>query len=353
MRKIILEAAPGWASSGDAVREDGLGPRRRTLLRGGLALLAAASAGVAHAQQGSAAWPARPVRVIVPFSPGSTPDIAARAVAAHFTQAFGQPFVADNRTGAGGNLGTDAIAKARDGHTIGVTINAPVTTAKALYPRLPYDPARDLAYLSLLVRAPQLLAVHPSVPARDLAGFIAHAKANPGKMSFGSVGAGSASHLAMEELKVRAGIELEHVPYRGFPEATLDLVAGRIEAMFVIASGILPQVREGQARPLAVTAAARFAQAPEVPTLSEAGLPDAESYAWIGLVAPAATPAPVAARLAEQARVALGDPRTRGVLEGAGFEVVASDTEEFARFVAAETERWGGLVRRLGITADQ
>jgi tripartite-type tricarboxylate transporter receptor subunit TctC len=249
--------------------------------------------------------------------------------------------------------GTDAIAKARDGHTVGVSINAPVTTAKALYPRLPYDPARDLAYLSLVVRAPQLLAVHPSVPARDLAGFIAHAKANPGKMSFGSVGAGSASHLAMEELKTRAGIELEHVPFRGFPEATLDLVAGRIEAMFVIASGILPQVREGQARALAVTAGARIPQAPEVPTLAEADLPDAESYAWIGLVAPAATPAPVAARLAEEARAALGDPRTRGVLEGAGFEVVASGPEEFTRFVAAETERWGGLVRRLGITADQ
>ena len=172
-------------------------------------------------------------------------------------------------------------------------------------------------------------------------------------MSFGSVGAGSASHLAMEELKTGAGIELEHVPYRGFPEATLDLVAGRIEAMFVIASGILPQVREGQARALAVTAGARIPQAPEVPTLAEAGLPDAESYAWIGLVAPAATPAPVAARLAEEARAALGDPRTRGVLEGAGFEVVASGPEEFTRFVAAETERWGGLVRRLGITADQ
>jgi tripartite-type tricarboxylate transporter receptor subunit TctC len=353
MRKISLDAAPDRASAGDVVREDGSGLRRRTLLRGGLALLAAASAGVAHAQQGSAAWPARPVRVIVPFSPGSTPDIAARAVAAHFTQVFGQPFVADNRTGAGGNLGTDAIAKARDGHTVGVSINAPVTTAKALYPRLPYDPARDLAYVSLLVRAPQLLVVHPSVPARDLAGFIAHAKAHPGKMSFGSVGAGSASHLAMEELKARAGIELEHVPYRGFPEATLDLVAGRIEAMFVIASGILPQVREGQARALGISADARIPQAPEVPTLAEAGLPDAESYAWIGLVAPAATPAPVAARLAEEARASLGDPRTRGVLEGAGFEVVASGPEEFTRFVAAETERWGGLVRRLGITADQ
>jgi tripartite-type tricarboxylate transporter receptor subunit TctC len=167
------------------------------------------------------------------------------------------------------------------------------------------------------------------------------------------VGSGSAVHLAMEDLKARAGIELEHVPYRGSPDAMLDLVAGRIEAMFVVASGILPQVREGQVRPLAVTATTRFAQAPDVPTLAEAGMPDAESYAWIGLVAPAATPSQVTARLAEGARTALADPRTRGVLDTAGYEIVASSPEEFTRFVAAETERWSGVVRRLGITAEQ
>jgi tripartite-type tricarboxylate transporter receptor subunit TctC len=343
--------APGTNPQGGTAR--GNGTARRRLLQAGIALLATGSAGVAGAQPGSAAWPNRPVRVIVPFTPGSTPDIAARAVTTHLTQAFGQPFVADNRPGAGGNLGTDTVAKARDGHTIGVSINAPVTTAKALYPQLPYDPGRDLSYVSLLVRAPQFLAVHPSVPARSVAEFIAYAKANPGKMSFGSVGAGSASHLAMEELKARAGLQLEHVPYRGFPEATLDLVAGRIEAMFVIASGILPQVQEGQARALAVTAGARVPQAAGVPTLAEAGLPDAESYAWIGLVAPAATPAAIASRLAEGARAALNDANTRGVLERAGFEVVASPPEEFARFVASETARWGGLVKRLGITAEQ
>lgn len=320
---------------------------RRALLQGGLALLGAASA---RAQ--TPAWPTRPVRVIVPFPPGSTPDIAARAVAAHFAQAFGQPFVAENRPGAGGTLGTDAVARARDGHTIDVTINAPVATAKALYPQLPYDPARDLAYVSLLVRGPQFLVVHPALPAQDLAGFIAHAKANPGRMSFGSVGNGSASHLAMEELKARAGIELTHVPYRGFPEAVLDLVAGRIEAMFVIASAALAQIREGRMRALAVSAAARFPQAPEVPTLAEAGLADAESYAWIGLVAPAATPAAVIARLAEEARAALQEPRTRAALESAGFEVLASGPEDFARFAAAETERWGALVRRLGLSAE-
>lgn len=323
---------------------------RRALLQGGLALAGIGATGAAWAQ--SADWPTRPVRVIVPFPPGSTPDIAARAVAAHFAQVFGQPFVAENRPGAGGTIGTDAIARARDGHTIGVTINAPVATARALYPQLPYDPARDLAYVSLLVRGPQFLVVHPALPAQDLAGFIAHAKANPGRLSFGSVGNGSASHLAMEELQARAGIALTHVPYRGFPEAVLDLVAGRIEAMFVIASAVLPQLQAGQARALAVSAAARFPQVPEVPTLAEAGLPDAESYAWIGLVAPASTPPAVTARLAEAAHAALQEPRTRTALENAGFEVVASGPDDFTRFAAVETERWGALVRRLGLRAE-
>ena len=333
-------------------RSTGDNPDMQLPRRALFALGAAAAPALARAQ-GAAAWPERPVRVIVPIPPGSTPDTAGRAVANHFSSAFGQPFVAENRPGAGGNIGTDAVAKATDGHTIGVSINAPLSTAKALYPNLPYDPVKDLAPVSLLVRGAQMLVVHPDVPATDLAGFIAHVKANPGKLSFGSVGSGSGAHLAMVDLMSRAGLDMVHVPYRGFPPATLDLVAGRIQAMFVISAGILPQVQSGQARALAVTAETRIPQAPEVPTLAEADLPDAESYAWIGLVAPAATPAPVAARLAEEARAALGDPRTRGVLEGAGFEIVASGPEEFTRFVAAETDRWGGLVRRLGITADQ
>lgn len=308
-------AAPGAITLGGAgigagmTAMQGRETGRRALPQGGLSLAVTGAAGAARAQ--TPAWPDRPVRVIVPFPPGSTPDVAARAVAAHFARVFGQPFVAENRPGAGGTIGTDAIAKARDGHVIGVTINAPVTTAKALYPQLPYDPARDLAYVSLLVRGPQFLAVHLALPAQDLAGFIAHAKANPGRLSFGSVGNGSASHLAMEELKARAGIALTHVPYRGFPDAVIDLVAGRIEAMFVIASAVLPQLREGQARALAVSA-----------------------------------------RLAEEARAALQEPRTRIALESAGFEVVASGAEDFTRFAAAETERWGALVRRLGLSAE-
>ncbi|MBV1796058.1 tripartite tricarboxylate transporter substrate binding protein [Siccirubricoccus sp. G192] len=324
--------------------------KRRALLA--LPALAAPAALRAQGSGAGAAWPERPVRVVIPFPPGSTPDIAGRAVATHFAQAFGQPFLPENRPGAGGNIGTDAVAKATDGHTIGISINGPLSTAPALYPNLPFDPKRDLAPVSLLLRGAQMLVVHPSVPARDLAGFIAHARANPGKLSFGSVGSGSGSHLAMADLMSRAGLEMLHVPYRGFPPAVLDLVAGRIDAMFIIAAGILPQLRDDRARALAVTAEARIPQAPAVPTLAEAGVPDAASYAWIGLVAPAATPAPRVARLAEEARRGLSEPQTRGALEAAGFEVVASSPAEFTRLIAAETERWGGLIARLGIKAE-
>jgi tripartite-type tricarboxylate transporter receptor subunit TctC len=317
-------------------------------------LLAATAAGLTAPAlaQPAPAWPERPVRVIVPYPAGSTPDIAARAVAQYLAQVFGQPFVADNRTGAGGNIGTEAVARATDGHTIGVSINGPLSTAKALFPSLAWDPQRDLTLVSLLVQAAQLLVVHPSVPAQDLVGFLAHVRANPGKMSFGSVGTGSGGHLAMEDLMARAGIRMEHVPYRGFPQATLDLVAGRIEAMFITAAGILPQIREGRVRALAVTAEKRIPQAPEVPTLAEGGVPDAASYAWVGLIAPAGMPAPVVKRLSEEAGRALAVPATKQALETLGFEVVGSSPEAFARFVASETTRWGGLIQKLGIRPD-
>ena len=298
------------------------------------------------------AWPDRPLRFIVPFPAGSTPDIAGRAVAAHFSQVLGQPCVVDNRAGAGGNIGTDAIAKATDGHTIGVSINGPLATAPALFPGLPYDPARDLAPISLLMRGAQLLIVHPDLPVRDLGGFIAHAKANPGKLSFGSVGSGSGGHLAMVDLMARAGLEMLHVPYRGFPPAVLDLVAGRIDAMVLISAGILPQLRAGQVRGLAVTADARIPQAPEVPTLAEAGIADAASYAWIGLIGPATLPAARVERLALEAQRALAAPQMRGTLESLGFEVMAGAPAVLRATMASEAVRWGGLIARLGIRAE-
>jgi len=298
---------------------------------------------------GAATWPDRPLRMIIPFPAGATPDIAGRAAASHFAQVLGQPCVVENRPGAGGNIGTDAVAKATDGHTIGVSINGPLSTAPALFPNLPYDPRRDLAPISLLTRAAQMLVVAPGVPAQDLAGFIAHVRANPGRLSFASIGSGSGGHLAMVDLMARTGMEMLHVPYRGFPQATIDVVAGRIDAMMLTVAGILPQLREGRVRGLAVTADQRLALAPEVPTLGEAGIPGAASYAWNGLIAPAAMPADRIARLAAETVAALSEPATRRGLEAAGFEVAAGTPAEFAALIAADTIRWGGLVARLGI----
>lgn len=318
--------------------------RRRSVL----ALTALAGPAVAQ----SPAWPDRPVRFIVPFPAGSTPDLTGRAVAAHLQVALGQPCVVENRAGAGGNLGTDAIVKATDGHTIGLSINGPLTTAPALFPNLPYDPRRDLAPVALLVRGPQLLVVHPDVPANDLASFAALARTRPDAVAFGSVGVGSGGHLAMLELADRlGGLPLLHVPYRGFPEAVVDLVAGRLQALMVTAGAVLPQLRAGLVRALAVTSEARFALAPDVPTLAEAGLADAASYGWQGLVVPAATPPERIARLATLAAAALAEPAARARLEAAGFEVVVGSPAAFATFLDAEALRWGGLVRRLGLTA--
>ncbi|MFZ6761779.1 Bug family tripartite tricarboxylate transporter substrate binding protein [Pseudoroseomonas sp. WGS1072] len=326
-------------------------PRRRSLLALGTAASAAslASFPMARAQSG---WPDRPVRFIVPFPGGSSPDLTGRLVAQHLADVLGQPVVVENKAGAGGNIGTDTVAKATDGLTLGLSINGPLSTAPALYRGLPYDPQKDLAMISLLVRGGQVLAVNRDLPVTDFAGFVAHARANPGKLTFGSVGAGSGGHLAMEDIKGRLGLTLEHVPYRGFPPAVLDLTAGRISAMVVTAAAILPQLREGTGRALAVTTEARMPQLPEVPTLVELGLDGAVSYGWQVMIAPTGTPAERVALLAREARRALSTERARQVMEAAAFEVVAGTPEEAAAYVAAEAARWGGLIRDLGLSLE-
>ena len=316
-------------------------PTRRGLMAGAALLPFAA-----HAQT---AWPDRPVRMIVSFPGGSTPDLAARAVAPHLQQVLGQPVVVDNRAGGGGNIGTEAIVRATDGHTIGVTIGGPGSTAKVLNPNLGYDPATDLTPISLLARLPFVLVVHPSVPARTAAEFVAYAKANPGKISYGSTGPGTLSHLVMEDLAASAGFEAVHVPYRAVAQAVLDLIAGRLQAFFAASGGVLGQVRDGSVRALAVTAGARIPQLPDVPTMAESGVPSDPAVAWIGMFGPANMPAERAARLAAEARVALQNPDQRVPLERAGFEPVGSSPAEFAALQRAEIARWGGLIRRLNI----
>jgi tripartite-type tricarboxylate transporter receptor subunit TctC len=311
--------------------------------------LVAGAALLPFAAQAQATWPDRPLRMIVSFPGGSTPDLAARAVAPHLQQVLGQPVVVDNRAGGGGNIGTEAIVRATDGHTIGVTIGGPGSTARVLNPNLSYDPATDLTPISLLARLPFVLVVHPSVPARTAAEFVAYAKANPGRISYGSTGPGTLSHLVMEDLAASVGFEAVHVPYRAVAQAVLDLVAGRLQAFFAASGGVLGQVRDGSVRALAVTAGARIPQLPDVPTMAESGVPSDPAIAWIGMFGPASMPAERAARLAAEARVALQNPDQRVPLERAGFEPVGSSPAEFAALQRAEIARWGGLIRRLNI----
>lgn len=324
-----------------------------TLTRRGLVAALPSVALLPSAARAQDTWPDRPVRFVVPFPGGSSPDLTGRVLSEHLAKVLGQPVVVDNRAGAGGNIGTDAIAKATDGHVIGLSINGPLSTAPALYPNLPYDPVKDLIAVSLLVRGPQFLVVNNDLPVTDLSSFLAHVRANPGKLAFGSVGSGSGGHLGMLDLLGRSGgLEMLHVAYRGFAAATLDLVAGRIQAMMVTTAAVLGQVQAGQIRPIAVTSANRFPLTPQVPTLAEQGLANAESYGWQILVVPSSTPAERVARLAAETQRGLREPAARQRLEAAGFEVMATTPAEAGAFLAEETARWGGMIRRLNIRLD-
>jgi tripartite-type tricarboxylate transporter receptor subunit TctC len=299
------------------------------------------------------AYPARPVRMIVPFPPGSTPDIVGRILASGLQSALGQPFVVENRTGAGGNVGADAVAKsAPDGHTLLVGTNGPVAINKLLYRNMPYDPDRDLAPVSLLASAPQMLVVTPTLGVRSFREFVDYARRHPGRLSYGSVGSGSASHLTMELLKTDGRLFLVHIPYRGFPPAVTDMLAGNIQAMFAVVPGVLSQVKAGKMTGLAVTGLKRSELAPEIPSVAELGHPQLESLAWIGLLAPAGTPREVVSRLsAETVRAMRGQEAMRALVKQ-GFDVVGSTPEEFADWIRAETRKWSAVIRASGATVD-
>jgi tripartite-type tricarboxylate transporter receptor subunit TctC len=293
------------------------------------------------------------VRVIIPYPPGSTPDIVGRTAADRLQKALGQPFVVENRTGAGGNIGTDAVAKsAPDGYTLLVAINGPVAINKYLYKSLPYDAEKDLLPISLLASAPQMLVVKPELGVSDFKSFLQHAKKNPGRLSYGSVGGGSASHLTMELLKSDAGVFIVHIPYRGFPPAVTDMLAGNIDTMFAIIPAVLPQVRAGRMKALAVTALKRNDLVPEIPSVGELGYPQLESLAWIGLLAPAGVSSEIVSRLSAETLRGMRAADVRELLGKQGFDVVANSPQEFSRWIRAESEKWARVIRVSGATAD-
>ena len=312
-----------------------------------LALLFASAAAFAQP------YPSKPVRLIVPFPPASTPDIVGRTLGSTLQEALGQPFVVENRTGAGGNIGTEAVAKApADGYTLLIGINGPIATNKYLYKALPYDAEKDLAPISLLASAPQMLVVVPELKLESFRAFIEYARANPGRISYASVGSGSASHLTMELLKAEAQIYAVHIPYRGFPPAVTDMLAGNIHAMFAIIPGVLPHVKAGKMKALAVTSLKRSALAPDVPSVAELGLAQLESLAWIGLLAPAGTPSEVLGKLSAETMRGMRSTETRELLGRQGFDVVAGSPADFQRWIRAESEKWARVIRASGATAD-
>ncbi len=298
-------------------------------------------------------YPSRPVKVIIPYPPGSTPDIVGRTLSTKLQEAFGQPFIVENRTGAGGNIGAEAVAKsAPDGYTLLIGINGPAAINKFLFKNLGYDSDKDLLPVSLLASAPQLLVVVPSIRIENYNGFVEYLRRNPGRLSYGSVGSGSASHLTMELLKSEAKLFAVHIPYRGFPPAVTDMLSDNIQAMFAIIPAVLPQVRAGKLKALAVTGLKRSNLAPEVPSVAELGYPQLESLAWIGLLAPAGLPQEILNRINTQSVSAMRAVDTLDVLGKQGFDVVAGTPPEFSAWIRAEQAKWSRVIRESGATAD-
>jgi tripartite-type tricarboxylate transporter receptor subunit TctC len=318
--------------------------------RGAIALLAAAFLPLPLPAQEWA--PTKPVRIIVPIV-GGTNDVVARLVAPELQKALGQAFVVENKGGAGGNIGAELVAKSPpDGHTLLVGYNGPIAINTTLFRNLPYDPQKDLAPITLAVTSPQFLVVHPSVPVRNVAEFVAYVKANPGKLSYASVAVGSASHLTMEMLKSAAGIDLVHVPYKGSHPAVVDLLGGQVSASFLVPGNILEFVKDGRAKVIASTGSRRFAATPEVPTMIEQGYPDFVAVSWIGFLAPGGTPKPIIDRYNKEIVRILHLPEVRARLQQMEFELVAGTPEQFSHWIGAEIPRWGKVIRDTGAKAD-
>ena len=315
-------------------------------------LLAAAMLPAAHARA-QAPWPAQPIRFVVPFPPGGLVDLLARPLAARLPQLLDHPVIVENRPGAGGNIGADLVAKAApDGYTWMVGSIGTLAVNQFLYARMPYETRSAFAPTSLLVTTPKVIAVGAGKPWRSLAELIAAAKAAPGTLSAGSAGNGTSLHIALELFKRQAGVDIAHVPYRGAAPALTDLVAGRIDMIIDNLPNILPQLRDGAARPLAVATPGRLPQIPEVPTTAEAGLPGFLFGTWFGLAAPAGTPAPILARMAQAVDTALKDPEIGGRFADQGAILGGGTPAQFATFIAQETARLEPVIREASIRAE-
>jgi tripartite-type tricarboxylate transporter receptor subunit TctC len=323
---------------------------RRALMQSALGVLGAAATGPALAQ---GAWPDRPVRIIVPFPPGGSTDIVARFLAETLREQLGQPFLVENRGGAGGNVGTDFVAKSPpDGYTLVVNSPGPFAINDKLYRTMPFNPARDIAPIGLVASVPIVLMVPISSPAHSVQELIGLAKRQPGQLAFGSSSVGGTNHLAGELLRSMAGVDIVHVPYRGAAPAMTDLIGGRLQIYFDNMPAVLPQVRDGRVRALAVAGARRAAALPDLPTVAEAGLPGFEASSWFGMGAPGATPEPLQERITHEVRAALAEPTLRERLAGTGAEPGTLFGADFQRFIEDERMKWGRVIEASGARAD-
>jgi tripartite-type tricarboxylate transporter receptor subunit TctC len=298
-------------------------------------------------------FPNRPVRIVVPFAAGGGVDILTRALAQPLGERLGQQVIVDDKPGAGGNLGVDAVAKApADGYTLVMATTGTHTINPGLYPKLPFDAERDFKPVTLIASVPNLLVVNPALGVDSAAGLVALAKSKPGALSFASFGNGASNHLSGEMLKSLTGIDVAHVPYKSAPQAVTDLMAGQTAFAFVNTPLALPHVRSGKLKALAVTGAKRSAATPEFPTMQEAGVPGFVVESWYGLMAPAGTPDAVIARLHKEILAVLATPEVREFFAKQGADVVTSSPAEFAAMVKTERTRWAEVIRTSGAKVD-
>jgi len=313
------------------------------------AIALAAALAVMTAPACAQQYPAKSIRFILPFPPGGPTDLLGRIVAQKLADQLGQPVVPDNRPGAGGNLGLELAAKSPpDGYT--VVLSSPlVAISPSLYPKLGYDPAKDLAPISLVAGIQNIMVVHPSVPAKTLKEFVQLAKNNPGKLNFGSGGVGTTTHLAPELLMSVAHINMVHVPYKGTGQALIGLISGQVDMVIMAAAAAAPQIQAGKVRPIAVFSARRTPVAPDVPTTKEAGIPGIEVELWYGILTSAGTPRDIVERLNAEIVRALAAPEVREKLAASGIEPLTDTPDEFAKFIRSETVRFARVIKDAGI----
>ena len=298
-------------------------------------------------------YPAKPVRIVVAYPAGGSVDVVARIVGQKFTDSMGRSFVIENRAGAGGNIGTDYVAKApNDGYVLLMGSAAAIASNPAVYAKLPFDPVRDLAPISLLVIQPNILVVHPAIPAKTVREFIALAKSRPGVLNYGSSGVGNSQHMAAELFATYAGVKMTHVPYKGGAPALVDLMGGQIDLMFETIPTAMPYAKSGKLRALGITTATRSQAYAELPTIREAGLPGYEYRGWIGLLAPAGTPQDIVARLNSEVVRAVNQGGLAAQFRDMAFDVVAGTPEQFGQFIRDELALNQKIVRASGIKAE-